>query len=447
MPSVTIIPNNYTTGIGSYNFTIDTSNASRRISNAYNNADNTSSSARLTLASNRNSARTSEMYLEFDKSALSGIPSSATISSVTANVRYYVNNTTYCSAISIRLHSDTTAKGNAVTTRTTSSAKYAITAGTWTLSELQNVRLYISATHNASTSSAYLYLYGADVTVNYTLPASYTITASSSASGVTVEPATQTVYQGQSASVALNSNTNIVVTDNNVDVTSQLVQIQEQGTVEEIPDSCVESTFTTDTSYPVDNGLSDTSSSTYARFMLASTTQHAIYSFDTSAIPTTATIVSVACSVKAYVTGTSSNISAKTAQLYAGSTAKGSAYTLPTTNSVWSFSDVGTWTASEIRNIRLRFNGAYSGSSSYYIRFYGAELTVVYTLDSYTYVYTMTNVQTNHTILVASSGGQTLPIRVKSNGSWVTAQKVFVKQNGSWVQATKVLVKDNGTWK
>ena len=168
MASVTIIPNGYTTNVGSYNFTIDTSNTSRRISNAYNNADNTSTSARLTLASSRNSARTSTMYLEFDKTSINSIPSDATIDSITAHVRYYVNNTTYVSAVSIQLRADTSAKGEAVTNRPTTSTKYSITTGSWTLNELKNVRLYISATHNTSTSSGYLYLYGADVTINYT---------------------------------------------------------------------------------------------------------------------------------------------------------------------------------------------------------------------------------------------------------------------------------------
>ena len=167
MASTTVIPNSYT-NTGSYNFTVDTTNTSRRISNAYANADNTSASARLTLASSRNSARTSTMYLEFDKTSINSIPSDATINSVTANVRYYVNSTTYVSAVSIQLHANTSAKGSAVTNRPTSSTKYSITPGSWTLNELKNVRLYISATHNTSTSSGYLYLYGADVTVNYT---------------------------------------------------------------------------------------------------------------------------------------------------------------------------------------------------------------------------------------------------------------------------------------
>jgi len=445
MPSVTLIPNSYT-DTGSYHFTLST-NTSRQISNAYNNADNTSSSARLTLASNRSSARTSEMYLEFDKDALENIPSGATIGTITANVRYYVSNTTYCTAVSLQLYTSTTAKGSAETTRSTSSAKYSITPGTWTRSELNNIRLHISATHNASTSSAYLYLYGADITINYTLPTAYTITASSTASGVTVEPASQSVYQGSSASVTLNKNTHIIVKDNNVDVTSQLVQTAEQGTLEFSPGAVVDQTFATDSTYPATNGCHDTSNNTYARFKLATPTQHVIYSFDTSVIPATATILSVSCNVKAYISSTSTSITTKTAQLYAETTAKGAATTVPTTNSTWAIADTGSWTASEVRNIRLRFDGYYPNSSSYYLYVYGAELTVVYTTGNYVYVYTISNVAGDHTITVVSDGsGPDYTIYVKNNGSWSQVQAVYVKQNGSWVEASDVKAKSGGTW-
>ncbi len=442
MASVTLIPNGYT-HTGSYNFTLST-NTSRQISNAYHNADNTSSSARLQLASNRNSTRTSTMYLEFDKSALENIPAGATIGTITANVRYYVNNTTYVSALSIQLHANTTAKGSAVTTRSTSSSKYAITAGTWSRSELNNIRLYISATHNASTSSAYLYLYGADVTINYTLPPSYNITASSTASGVTVEPASQTAYQGQSASVTLNTNSGIIVTDNGNDVTSQLVQQHDVDSLELNPTTCTDSTFATDTTYPASNGCSAADSTTYARFKLATPTQHAIYSFGTINIPSGATILSVECSVHAYISSTSSSITTKTAQLYAGSTAKGSATTVPTTNSTWDISDTGSWTASEVQNIRLRFDGYYPNSNSYYLYVYGADLTITYQSEGYVYVYTISNIQAAHTILVVAA--VTMPLRIKQNGAWVTPRKVLVKDGGTWKESVKILVKQNGSW-
>lgn len=169
MASITIIPNGYT-HTGSYNFTWSTG-SSTKIENAYNNADHTSSSARLQVASSRTSTRTSALYFEFDKSAINNIPDGSTIDSIAANVRYYVSSNTYITAVSFRLYSNTTAKGTAVSTRTNSSEKYSITPGTWTLNELKNIRLYLSASHNASTTAAYVYVYGADVTINYTEPA------------------------------------------------------------------------------------------------------------------------------------------------------------------------------------------------------------------------------------------------------------------------------------
>lgn len=445
MASTTVIPNNYT-HTGSYNFTVDTSNASRRISNAYNNADNTSSSARLTLASNRSNTRTSTMYLEFDKSSIESIPSGATINSVTANVRYYVNSTTYCTALSIQLHANTTAKGTEVTTRSTTAAKYSITPGSWTLNELKTVRLYISATHNASTSSCYLYLYGADVTVNYTLPTPYTITASSSVSGVTIEPASQDVYQGQSASVRLNTNANIVVTDNNVDVTSQLVELT-PGTVSQTAASQTNTGISSGSSYAAyavgHTAESPYSSSTSNMYASSGSTGHVDYVFDFSGIPAGASIASV--EVKAYGHAESSTYTSGSRmaeiQLYSGSTAKGSAqhYT-STSNSIMTLSSPGTWTRDELQSAILRFTVANYGGLVL-----GITWTVAYEQSGF--LYTLTNISADHVIVVSSAGGLGYTLYAKVNGVWRQATKVLVKQNGSWVEASDVLAKDNGTWK
>ena len=443
MPSVTLIPNAYT-NTGSYNFTLST-NTSRQISNAYHNADNTSSSARLQLASNRSATRTSEMYLEFDKSALEDIPASATIGTITANVRYYVSSTTYCTAVSLQLYANTSSKGSARTDRPTSSTKYSITAGSWTYSELENIRLHISATHNASTSTAYLYLYGADVTINYTLPTAYNVTASSSAPGVTIEPASQSVYQGESAYVILNKNKNIIVTDNNVDVTSQLVQRQ-GGTISQTAESQTNTGISSGASYAAyavgHTAESPYSTSTSNMYASSGSTGHVDYVFDFSSIPEGVTIQSV--TVKAYghaesTTYTSGSRMAEI-QLYSGSSTKGSAqhYT-STSNSIMTLSDPGTWTRDELQNAILRFTVANYGGLVL-----GITWTVVYEASGY--IYTISNVQAAHTILVVSSGGPSYTIYVKDNGTWKQGT-VYVKDGGTWKEASELKVKDNGTWK
>ncbi len=47
--------------------------------------------------------------------------------------------------------------------------------------------------------------------------------------------------------------------------------------------------------------------------------------------------------------------------------------------------------------------------------------------------------------IVLSLATAIMPVRVKRNGTWVTAVKVFVKRSGSWVEGT-VKVKNNGNW-
>lgn len=418
--------------------------SSSNMENGYHGSDNTSY-AQVNLTRNANAV--TYVYWIFD--SFSTIPSGATITSVSCTCKCSINNTNSSRVATreARLYSGTSAKGTAYTVANSTTA-FSITAGTWTRAELQSARLRLYAVRGTSstTSSYYFRFYGATMTVNYSYSGTaYTITASSTASGVTVVPASHELMAGETAEVTLNTNQNIIVTDNNADVTSQLIRRQETGSLVFSPDEVVEQTFATDSSYPATNGCHDTTNNTYARFKLATPTQHVIYSFDTSAIPATATILSVSCDVKAYIGSTSSSITTKTAQLYAGTTAKGSTTTVPTTNSTWAIENTGSWTATEVRNIRLRFDGYYPNSSSYYLYVYGAELTVTYETDNYVYVYTMPNLSADHTILVASAG-VSIPFRVKNNGSWVTPTKILVKDNGTWKEAKSIKVKNNGSW-
>lgn len=157
-----------------------------------------------------------------------------------------------------------------------------------------------------------------------------------------------------------------------------------------VPSSYDGGTFTTSTStnYQVSNGLTGSNSTSYARFQISTTAQYAIYSFNVTGIPAGATITSVTCSVKAYAT--SSNVTTRTVQLYSGTTAKGSAYTLPTSSSTFNLT-TGTWTVSDLANAKIRFDGKRSsGNSTYYIRFYGATLTVNYSVTGTEYSITST---------------------------------------------------------
>ena len=466
MASVTLIPNSYT-NTGSYNFTTST-NTSRQMSNAYNNADNTSSSARLQLASNRSSTRTSTMYLEFDKSALENIPSNATIGTITANVRYYVNNTTYVSAVSIQLHSNTTAKGSAVTNRPTSSTKYSITPGTWTRSELNNIRLYISATHNASTSTGYLYLYGADVTINYTASTVHV-------TGVSVSPATASVEAGDTTALTA------TVTPSNASDTSvswsssntSIATVDSSGIVTGVGAGSATITATT-----TDGGYTASSIVTVTQPVMEEYTvatsfevgkQYLIANGNTGTVYVMTSEsggASILKGVQATITNGILSISQANATKSLFTVELDDASDTETiwlkhgTSYIYSDSSNGLrmdtartpryWHYRSGQHILWFYNGTNddygyndtSGTYKYYLEVSNGNFT-----DGYVTSPSIADSTLPEIYIFVKYEGTSMPLRVKQSGTWATAQKVFVKQNGSWVQASKVLVKDNGTWK
>lgn len=154
MASVTLVPSGYT---GLTNMSID---SGYPINRAYTDATSTTY-ARFNL----NASSTASVYLTFDTS---DIPDGATISSVTARGKARVSSTTRVTNTVMQLYSSTTAKGSNRTFASTTASTQTITAGTWTLSELRNLRLKVGGTASSSTSSKRIDFYGADVTVTYT---------------------------------------------------------------------------------------------------------------------------------------------------------------------------------------------------------------------------------------------------------------------------------------
>lgn len=208
-----------------------------------------------------------------------------------------------------------------------------------------------------------------------------------------------------------------------------------QGSITAIPysyDTVNISYESMDSSNPVGNAYADTSSTTYFRFYLKTGAQAETYiyfKFDFSSIPSNAVITSISASTKCNISSTSTAIAARQIQLSTGLTLKGSSTANGTATSTRALTP-GTWTRAELDDIRMRFYAKRSSSSttsSYYIRVYGATVTVAYEYDD--------------------SPAPPMPLRVKDNGSWVTPTKVLVKDSGSWTEATKILVKDGGEWK
>lgn len=139
-----------------------TVNSSYPMSRAY--TDSESATYAQISVTTRNTTGTFD-FTGFD---FSEIPTNAKIISVAVKIKAMVNSTTYITSASAQCFSGTTAKGSALTAiRNTSATAREISAGTWERSELDNFKIHISATRANKLNSAYISVYGMDVTVTY----------------------------------------------------------------------------------------------------------------------------------------------------------------------------------------------------------------------------------------------------------------------------------------
>lgn len=395
------------------------------VTNAY--TDETSTTyARYTISQ----STTGSVYFTFDTSEL---PASATITSVTAKARARVSNTTRVTNTQCQLCTGTTKKGRNSTFATTSNPPTAITLtpGTWTRSELNDLRLFVGGTGSSSSSSRYIYFYGASVTITYTVP-TYDVTVSNSTSA-TVTASTSSAEAGSSVDIVSDTVSGITVTDNGANVTSQFVQ-GIGGTASSVPTSYTTGGSINGTNYQSTIGKgSDTSNRSgndyFSTVQGGSGSTYIDYHFDFSDIPEGATIISMSVTVKGHCESTSESREISRVQCYTGTTAKGNYVDMTdsTTDRVYTISNPGTWTRAELDDARIKHTiGVYGGLMS------GATWTVTYEVNGY--VYTITNIAANHAIVVAYSGGQQPELYVKKNGSWQIVSKAYRKVSGAWVE-------------
>lgn len=401
------------------------------VTNAY--TDETSTTyARYTISQ----STTGSVYFTFDTSDL---PASATITSVTAKARARVSNTTRVSNTKCQLYTGTTAKGSNTTFATTSNPPTAITLtpGTWTRSELNDLRLFVGGTGSSSTSSRYIYFYGASVTITYTVPA-YDVTISNSTSA-TVTASASSVAAGDSVVIVSNTLTGITVKDNGVDVTSQFEAHYPDTTASTDLGNftLVSGGFNSGQSWfegIVGNGA-DTTETTTSNYYSSSSSTKAVFTYDMGiTIPSNAEVTRLYCRVSGHAESTSQGSEYMCAQLISGSvdlTDELNFKNVGTSNSIQTLEATTLPTVAQLAAMKLQCRlGYYGGAIN------GATAYVEYEVPGQTvdhYEYTIVNVTADHAIVV-TSGGTTTALYVKQNGSWVQVSRAYKKVNGSWTQ-------------
>ena len=409
-----------------------------------------SSSTRWAPYTNTGSRAETTIYLNFD---CSSIPDGATINSVSCSVKCGTQGTSYFGTRTVQMATGTTVKGSATTMSGSNSSPstHTLTVGTWTAAELHNAKLkfYIVRGTSNTTTDATFSIFGATLTVNYTVQGyMYEITSTSNVFGITTSPATQEVFQGGEATVRIDgaSLNNVIVTDNGTNVTSSLVQhtVPSGG----ITESTVLGSYTLvsggfngsgATYFSGLNGKGVDNTKTTSNYYSSGSGTIAVFTYDLvfNNIPSNATITGLYIEVNGHAESTSNSNEYMCAALYLGtSTAISSELnfkSIGTSNSTQTITATTLPTVSQLSNLKLRCRlGYYGGAIN------GATCYITYTVpnsgNNYYWTYTVSNLAADHAIVVNSAGSSTPKIYRKINGSWVQGSKVYLKINGSWVE-------------
>ena len=394
------------------------------ITNAYTDSSSTSY-AQVSWKTGSNAE--TYVYLKFD---FSDIPANATIKTVTAKAKGYVNTTNSSRVTSrqMQLATGTTLKGSALTLSTSTSEQTFSNVGTWTRNELLNagIRYYVKRGTSNTSSTYYIRMYGATMSVTYEWEeTTYTITVNNSTSvNVVADP--NEVVSGESSEIKADDISGITIKDNGVDVTSQFVQKQESG------------------SYEIDNvgtyGFA-LNSNNYYESQNKGVNQSAAVCRINFSLPVSATITFtfINYAESGYDFGVFGNIdTALNTDYYSagsdGATITDSSYKLACNTSTYNTSSTHTLTYSMSAGDHY-IDVKYSKDDASAANNDTLQFRVAIALDSVPpvyYGYTISNVQGDHTILVVMA--VTDKLFVKPSNSWIQTVKAYTKINDSWVE-------------
>lgn len=431
MPTARLIPSTYYLSSTSY---LSVSNAN----NMYNNTDN---ETYATVTNSRTSTTSYYIYLRgfnFDD-----IPAAAVVSDFTIKLKARESGVSTSSSYQPYLANGTTAINGSCSAITTTATTYTfsgVSADWETISGYgDNFGIRINCRRASRNTTAYMYIYGAEIEVTYTVPDPRTVTTTLNGDGTIAPSGSTTTYDGEEFTLTItptNQSDTVTATQDGTDITSQLVAHGTGDTVTATPDDVTTSGVQSGASYmeyavghsAESPSSSGTSSNAYAS---SGSTGYAEYTFDFSGIPSGATIESI--EVRCYGHRESSTIdSTHVSQcvLYSGSSAISDEVDFPSTsNSMITLEPSGTVTRSQLDNLTIRHYVGYYGGLVL-----GISFEVTYStgsvIDHYTYTYTVSG---DSTIVVNIGGTATVILYFKDGGAWAAASRAYKKINGTWV--------------
>ncbi len=435
MATIRLVPSTYYLSSSSY---LSVTNAA----NMYNNTDNTNYA---TVYNSR--ASTSSYYIYLRGFNFDDIPANAIINSFTVKLKARESGVSTSDSYKPYLANGTSAINGSCSAITTTEAVHEFTGVSADFDTIRgygdNFGIRINCRRASRNTAGYVYIYGAEIEVDYTVPDPATVTSTLTGNG-TIDPAgAVSTYKDAEYTLTItptDKSETVTATKNGVDITADLVAHGAEATNTAVPESATTSGVQSGSSYAqyaVGHSAESPYSSTSNMYASSGSTGYAEYSFDFSDIPSNAAIegIEVRCHGHRESASISSTYVSKCALYLNGSEASEEVEFPSTSASIITLEPNTLPTRAQLDNMTVRhFVGYYGGLVT------GISFEVTYStgsgLDHYTYTYT---VDGDATIAVTIGGGgrDTSTIYVKLNGSWVEATP-YKKVNGSWVLQTDV---------
>ena len=422
--------------------TYGTSNTSVvQVTNPGNMYTDVSSTTYTTITTNQSNTTTYYCYLRgFD---FSGIPSDAIINSYKIRVRGYVRSLSTGTSYAPKLCNNTSGlSGTEGDSFGTTNKTIELNTANVSFNTLRNygadLGIMLTVKRSNKNTSGLMYIYGAEIEVDYTENVQFNVTVQNSSSLEVSPTGSQSLLTGSNFTLKIDAGSldEFTITDNGNDVSS-LLSFYSSGTYERTVHLNSLDTVATNTEVTNSaNAYTDITDESYAQIWMGSrTSASAVFNFNTEDFPVDGIVNSISCIVRNR-TGTNGNITTKTMQLYSGTTPKGSVSQIPTSDQNTTM-DVGSWTMAELREAKLRINGYVNSTTRYYSSLRGANLTVNYENPHSFFTYELEGLNGDHTIIIQGTSG-TLQLKLKVNGSWILIQKAYKKAGNSWVEQSNL---------
>lgn len=434
MATMRLIPSTYYLSSSSYLSVTDADNM-------YNNTDNT------TYATVYNSrASTSSYYIYLRGFNFNDLPSNAVVSDFKVKLKAYESGVSTSSSYQPYLANGTTAiNGSCSAITTTASVREftGITADWDTIKSYgSNFGIRINCRRASRNTAAYMYIYGAEIEVTYTVPNPATISSTLNGNG-TINPSGEySTYDGETYELVItptNTADIVTVTKDGIDVTSELVGHGTESTTSNVLGSysLISGSFNSGESWfeeRVGNGY-DTTDTTDSNYYSGSSSSNAVFQYAVPiAIPSDATVTRLYMIANGHAESTSSSSEYMCVQLKTGSTELSERYNFKehgTSNGNETIEAHTLPTPAQLQDLVVECTlGYYGGAINGVTVFVEYDVTTG-GITHYTYSCIVSG---DATIIVTIGPQETTTLYVKKNGAWVAIEKAYKKVNGTWVE-------------